>query len=82
MASLFIVYVCMILGCGTIPVIYDTVAGIMYLVYLSLFLFLPVKSVLHYDLPPASSIIILSEQVRLCINWISFAQIKIMRVKM
>ncbi|KAK3862846.1 hypothetical protein Pcinc_031319 [Petrolisthes cinctipes] len=56
------------------PVIYDTMAGIMYLVYLCLFLLVPLKSVLHYDLPPVSSIIVLSEQVRMFMKTWAFVR--------
>ncbi|XP_045581524.1 sterol O-acyltransferase 1 isoform X2 [Procambarus clarkii] len=56
------------------PIVYDVVGGMLYIVYLCLFLYLPLQSLLNNDLPPASSFIILCEQVRMFMKTWAFVR--------
>ncbi|XP_063586122.1 sterol O-acyltransferase 1-like [Penaeus indicus] len=56
------------------PVIYDVVGGVTYVVYLGLFLHLPLKSLIANELPPASSFIVLCEQVRMFMKTWAFVR--------
>ncbi|KAG7163180.1 Sterol O-acyltransferase 1-like [Homarus americanus] len=56
------------------PAVYDSVGGIIYIAYLSLFLYLPLQSLLYHELPPASSFIILCEQVRMFMKTWAFVR--------
>lgn len=58
----------------TMPVLYDVVAGVLYVIYLCLFMYLPLQSLLYYDLPTASSFIVLCEQVRMFMKTWAFVR--------
>ncbi|KAK8722602.1 hypothetical protein OTU49_012124, partial [Cherax quadricarinatus] len=63
----------------TVPVVYDTVGGLVYVAYLILFLYLPLESLLYNALPPASSFIILCEQVRMFMKTWAFVRSNLSR---
>lgn len=52
----------------------------LYIVYLLAFLVLPVRSVLHHSLPPASSVVITCEQIRLLMKTHAFVRENIPKV--
>ncbi|XP_076042445.1 sterol O-acyltransferase 1 isoform X2 [Oratosquilla oratoria] len=62
-----------------LPRVYDTGGGILFMGYLSLFLALPLQSLLYHNLPPASSIIVLCEQVRMFMKTWAFVRSNIGR---
>jgi sterol O-acyltransferase len=59
---------------------YDYVALALYIVYLLAFLVLPVRSLLHHSLPPASSVVITCEQIRLLMKTHAFVRENIPKV--
>uniref|UniRef100_A0A6A7FZM9 O-acyltransferase n=4 Tax=Hirondellea gigas TaxID=1518452 RepID=A0A6A7FZM9_9CRUS len=59
--------------------VFDNVFGSLFLVYLILLLYLPSSYLLHYDLPPASSFIVLAEQVRFLMKSWAFVRSNIWR---
>ncbi|XP_045118480.1 sterol O-acyltransferase 1-like isoform X2 [Portunus trituberculatus] len=63
------------------PVVYDAVAGVVFLLYLGLFVYLPLQSLLHHFLPPASSLIILCEQVRMFMKTWAFVRSNLSRAR-
>ncbi|CAL4077851.1 unnamed protein product, partial [Meganyctiphanes norvegica] len=56
------------------PAMYDRIAAASYILYLIMFMYLPVKSLLLNNLPPASSFIVLCEQVRLFMKTWAFVR--------
>ncbi|XP_071534676.1 sterol O-acyltransferase 1 [Panulirus ornatus] len=65
----------------SMPVLHDTVGVIIYMAYLGLFLFLPVQSLLYHELPPASSFIVLCEQVRMFMKTWAFVRSNLDRAR-
>lgn len=63
----------------TMTGVYDIIGGLVYMIYLVLFLYLPAQSLLHHNLPPASSFIILCEQVRLFMKTWAFVRANLNR---
>ncbi|KAF4516831.1 hypothetical protein B566_EDAN006225, partial [Ephemera danica] len=51
------------------------------IIYQLVFLWLPTRSVLHHDLPPASSLIVLMEQVRLLMKSHAFVRSNVPRAR-
>ncbi|XP_066952687.1 sterol O-acyltransferase 1 isoform X1 [Macrobrachium rosenbergii] len=61
------------------PGAYDACGGLIYGIYLVLFMYLPLSSLLYHNLPPASALIILCEQVRMFMKTWAFVRSNISR---